>query len=188
MFPSGGSITFDPAGLSSPSVIGLPYTVLRTSDTSARTNNTLTNDDGTGGTLKFTIGTSATETYFVEAFLYFNAANGTMDIKVGWNATGLPASATANWGAQAGVNAVGPNVLSGFAGISTATVPPAITAIGGTVAVGSVTGTNGLGLAGTFFGGGTGGDIVFAWAQNTTDAGNLVLKAGSFLRVTKLRA
>ncbi len=172
---------------------GIPVTVLRTADSAARnsgnTGSTLTNDDATGGTLQFAIGTSATETYFVEAYLYFNAANITMDIKVGWNATSLPAGATANWGMQAGLITIGPNTLGGFMGVSAAATASTIIAIGATLNSGSSAGgTSGLALAGTFFGGGTAGNITFAWAQVTPDAGNLVLTKGSFLRVTRLAA
>lgn len=168
---------------------GIPITVLRTADTSPRTNNTLTNDDATGGTLQFPIGTSTTETYFVEAYLQFNAANATMDIKVGWNATSLPAGATASWGMVAGLNTLGPAPLAGFMGVTVGSAASALVAIGGTMnAASGAAITSGLALAGTFVGGGTAGNIIFAWSQVTTDAGNLILKAGSFLRVTRLRA
>lgn len=175
------------SGLAAPSIIGLPYIALRTADSAARTNNTLANDDAAGGTLQFPITASATALYFVEAFVKFNGANTTMDLKVGWNATALPTGATAEWGALSeGIPAA---AISGYGQVGTGTTPVTFQAIGGTMSFGTSVGTTiGVALAGTFLGGGTAGNIVFAWAQNTTDAGALVLKATSFLRVTLLRA
>jgi hypothetical protein len=176
------------AALTSANVVGGDLVVLRTADSAARnsgnTGTTLTNDDAAGGTLQWAITNSATETYFMQAFLLFNSANATMDVKLGWNATGLPTGATALWGSQPGGAAGVGGYGSGGTGISPVTMIP----IGSTQAFGSGAAvTFGIYLAGVFFGGGNAGNITFAWAQNTADAGNLILKAGSFLSVMQLR-
>ena len=38
------------------------------------------------------------------------------------------------------------------------------------------------------FGGGTAGNVQLQFAQNTSDASNLIVKAGSFMRYTRLVA
>lgn len=161
----------------------VPQIVYRSSDTAARnsgnTGNTLTNDDATGGTLKFTLGGNSTEKFFVEAFLIFNAANTTMDAKVAWS---VPSGATGWHGPlngasnQGGWNSVG-------AGTTSALVSTNLTA---SYSYGSFGGNFGV-VEGLIIGaGGTAGAVTLQWAQNTSDAGDLVLKAGSFLRISRL--
>lgn len=149
------------------------FTVTRTVDSAAKTNNTLAKDD----TLKFTVTGNSTAIYSVEALLLVSAANATMDAKFGWDG---PTGGTASWGLGSGI------LGAGFSANSTASLIVAVLAIGGTQAVGTLNGTSGAYLAGMFFEGGTAGNFTLRWAQNTTDAGNLVLLKGSFLRVRRL--
>jgi hypothetical protein len=153
------------------------FTVMRTSDSAGKQNNTLANDD----TLLFAIGSSSTETYLVEAVLLVSAANTTMDALFGWSG---PSGATASWGGDVG----GSVTSAGFGAPGTASTPVALLAIGGTLAVGTLAGTSGVSLKGIFFGGGSSGNINLQWAQNTTNANDLKLLKGSCIRVTKLRS
>jgi hypothetical protein len=115
----------------------------------------------------------------VQAFLLVNAANVTVDFKAGWSA---PTGATAQWGGSIGQPSAG---VAGFGVPATSGTPTLLNAIGGTQAVATNAGTTGVYLIGIFFDGGTAGNIVLQWAQNTSDAGNLKLLKGSTLQIKR---
>lgn len=127
--------------------------------------------------LLFAIGASATEVWFFEAFLRFNSANVTMDVKMTFAG---PTGATGAWGGEGGGNA------AQWATVAVASSPAAPIALASNLTFGSAAAADFLAhLAGFVFGGGTGGNVTLNWSQNTSDAGNLILKAGSLLRATK---
>lgn len=147
-------------------------TVRRTSDSNAKTNNTLASDD----TLLWAV--AANEVWWVEAALRVNAANATMDAKFGWS---VPAGTTMEWGTVSATNNVG-----GFVSAPVGTTPANIRTQADTNSVGTRGGTSGTLLAGWVFVGATAGNVTLQWAQDTTDAGDLKLLAHSFLRLTRL--
>lgn len=156
--------------------------VARTSDTAARnsgnTGSTLTADD----TLLFGISGVSGDMYHVEIFLIFQTANAAMDAKAAFT---LPAGATyqGGYGFVAG--------SAGFPG------SPASAATYSVTAPLTGTGTPWVWASGTtvtvfargeayITSGGTSGNVVLNWAQNTSDAADLVLKKGAHLRITKV--
>jgi hypothetical protein len=148
--------------------------VAKTADENVAASTVLQSDDE----LLFAIGSSATEIWFFEAFLTVAAPNTAMGAKYGLVG---PAAATALWGLGGGVAATG---KAGFN--ATGTLAAAL-AIGGTTgAMPSLNGTWLVYLAGWVYGGGTPGNVAVQWAQNTSDAGNLTVKKGSYLRAQKI--
>lgn len=154
------------------------YVVSRSGDSNAKNNNTLANDD----TLSFPVpllGKGNGSLWLVEGFLRFTAANATMDILIGWSAlTGT----TMSWGAVGTTS----GTLAGWYETTTASSPAVLLALAGTLGFGSVNGTQGVTIVGHLALGSTPGTVSFMWAQNTTDVGNLVLKANSCFRFTPL--
>jgi len=150
-----------------------PIYVVKTADESLSANAVLQNDDA----LLFAIGASATLVVFYEAWLFFVGANATMDIQFGW--TG-PAGATMLW-APLSDSTTAPVAGWGRRAASQTNQPPVSIATAITGATGAGT-DNVVVYAGLVFGGGTAGNIQLQWAQNTSDAGTLTVKAGSFLR------
>lgn len=172
VFPTGIALT-------SPTGLGVPQVAVVASDvTHAQSNTTLSNITG----LTFTIGASATEVWFFEGFLMVNAASGTPDLKLAVS-TGLPSGATGLWGVSTLLGA-------GFFGAAAAAGAPLVLTSAATsiTGIGTVNGTTGVSYFGFIFGGGTGGAIQSKFAQNTSDASDLIIKAGSFLRFTKIAA
>lgn len=165
-------------GLANLGALGVTRHIVKTADETVTGSTALQNDDE----LLFPVSNSATEIWWFEALLRIIGANVTMDMKVAL--TG-PAGATASWGFLDHAN----TALPGFAPFGTTTAPFALFSIASVQAIGT-SANNFLALhaAGWVFGGGTAGDLALQWAQNTSDAGNLTVKKGSFLRVTKLVA
>lgn len=166
----GTSITWSPTA-------DLPKRAVVASDvTHAQSSTTLS--DVTG--LLIPITASVTERWFFEAYLMVAAANANVDAKWGFT---VPTSTTMQWGALANLNNV-----AGFAPGNSAATPTALASEAGTVAVGTGNLTFGVSLAGFILGGGTAGNAQLQFAQNTSDASNLTVKAGSVLRYTRLAA
>lgn len=153
--------------------VGGQIIVRRSSDSAAKTNNTLANDD----TLKLSV--AANEVWFFEAFLIESAANATMDFKVGWS---VPAGTTMLWGTIGN----GTQITGGYMGIAAGGTPTPMITESGTVSYGSQNGITGHPALGIIAVGGTAGVVNLQWAQDTTDAGNLVLKANAYIRATRL--
>jgi hypothetical protein len=152
----------------------IPHIVRRTANSSAKQNNTLANDD----TLLWAV--AANEIWFFEAYLIATAINTTMDIKFGWS---VPASTTMSWGMQAS------GIASGGTGYGTpvvANAPVAILTAAGTLSSGTFAGTAGYSLAGVVVVSSTAGNVNLQWAQDTTNANDLILNTNSFLRLTRL--
>lgn len=152
-----------------------PQIVMRASDSAARASLIVPADDDT---LLFPV--LANATYFVEAYLRVDAANGTMDIMVGWN---YPASASARWGGNAAIS----SSLGTWQVGAAATVPPALNGISDQPVYGTRTGVSGVSLAGTFTTVATAGTLTLQWSQGTSDLGNLVLSTGSMIRYQRAR-
>lgn len=148
-------------------------TVTRTGDATARTNNTLADDD------ILIVPVKANTTYFIEAYIVATAANATMDIKFGWS---VPASTTMQWGGFGG----GTASIAGYGSQGVATTVVAIKGAANTLSIGTLAGTSGQVLAGNIFTSSTAGNVALQWAQDTTDAGDLKLLKGSVLRLTRL--
>lgn len=145
--------------------------VARTTDSTISASTTLTADS----TLKFAIG--ATEMWFFEGFLLVNAANTTMDMKIGLSG---PASFTASWGNG---DVAGASVNPGFPSVAAASTPLAPLGAAGVVTLGTPAANLVMvHVAGWVTGGGTAGDVALTFAQNTSDAGNLLIKKGSHLK------
>lgn len=122
------------------------------------------------------------ETYFVEAFLFLNAASNSSDFKLGW--TG-PTGASATWGVV--INR-GEGVAGGtWVGVAPANGAQGIVTLADPVAVGSASGTTALAIAGVFTADAThAGNIQFQASQNTSTAeDNKVLK-NSLLRIRRV--
>jgi len=132
---------------------------------------TLTNVTG----LAYSIGSSATEIWLAEWWIIVTATSTTEDIKFGFT---IPAGCTGYWStaAQNGWTGANPTVTP-FNLLSLATTMPL-----GTPASGNV----GYILNAVILGGGTAGAIQLQYAQNTSDAGSLTVKAGSMLRATQV--
>lgn len=132
--------------------------------------------------LAFPIGASSTEMWEFELWLIANSANATMDLKLGVAA--LPSGATALWGIIPGIS-----TLAGWAGQAIGATQAALTAGGTSLPVASAAnGTFGVPAHGVVFGGGTAGNVQFQYAQNTSDGGNLTIKAGTLLKARKVVA
>ncbi len=130
--------------------------------------------------LSLTVTGDSASKYFVEAFLLVDA-NATMDVKLGW--TGSVAGAL-RWAMLNG-DAVTPSWGSLAVGTTGVLSNIATT----TISVGGVTtGTTEMPVscAAYIAEGATSGTIFLRAAQDTSDAGNLVIKAGSFMRITRI--
>lgn len=132
--------------------------------------------------LKFTIGASNTEVWFVECKLLVNAADTLMASLFGWS---FPTGVTMFWGASVGAH---PDLLAGFGAAAPSGASPLDLKIQSATQAYTVnaTGTFGLSLEAIVFGGGTAGNVTLLWSQQTTDAGTLKLRKGSLLRATKV--
>ena len=125
------------------------------------------------------IGASATEIHEFESDLLVSAANGTMDIKLGFT---VPAGCTMLWGSAAGLTSEVP----GFGARNVAGAPLALLAEGGNIAVSTAAGTTGLTIKGRIFGGGTAGIVQPQYAQVVSDGGNLAILKGSSIKQRRL--
>lgn len=120
----------------------------------------------------------ASEVWFVEAWLLLTDANTTADWKFGWTA---PAGATAAWGMLSSVNVAGSLLTAGLAQTPLVTLSLADVAQEGGGGV-----THPTMLAGWFTMGANAGNVQLQAAQNTSNASNNTIEAGSFLRLTRL--
>jgi hypothetical protein len=156
-----------------------PFSVVaRSADSSPLTSQATPQSDDT---LLFAVAGNSTEVWFVECFLIVNTANTAMDIKIGWS---VPTGTTMRWGNGYVAGATG---FAGFYSLGVSTSPTALYSEASTLSLGGIiAGKNFVGPSGFVFSGGTAGNAVLQWAQNTSDAGNLVMEKGSFLRLTKL--
>lgn len=169
---SGQRLEFDGSNVAW-STVGTVQTKVVASNVN-KTNNTL--GDITGLTVP--ISTSATEVWFFEAYLAMTAANTTMDMKFGMT---VPTSTTALWGPIAATTAGGFTQVQSAGGTAIAALDQT-----GTQTFASGNNTVLISLGGFIYGGATAGNVQLQFAQNTTDASNLTVKAGSMLRATKL--
>ena len=154
-------------------------TIMRFSDSAARnsgnTGTTLTADD----TLLFAGSGDSQSVYMVETFLIISAANATMDFKYAWT---IPAGVTGYHGPVSSVSNVG-----GWVSANTGTAVAALTTnFAASYGFGTMIGVSGAYNMALVFMGSTSGNITLTWAQNTSDAGDLKLLTGSFLRITKV--
>lgn len=152
---------------------------MRMVDSSARnsgnTGTTLTADD----TLFFNGAGDSQSVYLAEVFFIISAANATMDFKYAFT---VPTGVTGYHGPGFSVSNQG-GWASGNAGTTAAALT---TSLGGSYGFGTLAGVTGAQAVGLFFMSSTSGAITVTWAQNTSDAGDLKLLKGSFLRVTKV--
>jgi hypothetical protein len=149
--------------------------VRRTSDSAAKTDNTLANDD----TLLWAV--AANEVWFFEGFLLVSAANATMDFKCSWT---VPSGTTMSWGGVGG--AANSSAIGGYQGTTLLSQPNSIGGAASVYQAGTPTGTFGVSIAGIVVVSNTAGNVNLEWAQATTDAGELKLLTNSILIVRKL--
>jgi hypothetical protein len=151
-------------------------TVVRSTDSAARTSSTLADDD----VLTFEADPVAAGVLLVEGFLVVSAANSTMDFKYAWS---IPSGVTGYHGPLTGTS----SNMGGWANVQAGSTPAALHSdLTSAVSLGSFAGITGVTIAALLFVASPGGDVTLQWAQNTTDAGDLILKKGSFLRVSKV--
>lgn len=174
---SGQYLTTDGSTLSWGSLPVYQRVAVVASDVTHTQSNT-TLSDVTG--LAIPVTTSATEVWFFEAYLKVSATTTAVDTKWGFT---VPTSATMSWGTLSAASA-----LTGFVGVATGTTAIALTDQTGTLSLGTLNGTTGIALAGWANGAGNAGNVQLQFAQNTSDASNLTIKAGSFMRYTRLVA
>ena len=169
---TGQSLVYDGSNIAW-STVGTRRTLVVASNIN-KTNNTLADITG----LAVPITTSATETWFFEAFLKMTGANSAMDMKFGMT---VPTSTTATWGPLVKTTAGGFVQIESTGGTAVAALTQSDTQTFATI-----NGTFLVALAGFIYGGGTAGNVQLQFAQNTTDASNLTVVAGSWMRATKL--
>lgn len=136
--------------------------------------------DTTLANVGIAIPVKASAKYFVEVFLRINAANNAMDGKAGFS---VPSGTAMTWGLLSTTNTAGEGSLTAIAAGST---PAVAESQGGDVSFGTVNGNTLLSLAGFIDVSSTAGDVNVKVAQNTSDAGQLTVKAASFARLTRL--
>lgn len=163
-----------PAGIGAVASADRPSAVLASNLTAINTQTTLQSITG----LQLAISASATEIWLVKWWLLIQAANATMDFKWGLS---VPTACTAKGGST--TSAVG-----GWAMPVPATGGTVLLTQATTGAEGTANGAQGLLIAYIVFGGGTAGNVIPQYAQNTSDAGNLQILAGSAMEATKLAA
>ena len=143
----------------------------KSGDETVNNSTTLQNDDH----LSFAI--AASEVWAFDMFLYFTIAS--LDPGMKYLFT-LPASCTGTWGAIADLT----NNIEG----SSATTPTMFWAVVATTLAFAPAGkTSSLHrVSGVFINSTNAGTVQFQWAQNSATASNLTLKAGSWMRLTRL--
>lgn len=148
--------------------------VRRTTDSTARASTTtLVADD------QLVLPVVANGIYEVTVNLLVGAANAVMDAKVGF--TG-PAGAAFTWGASGTPN----NNAAGYGIATLANSPAVMKTISDSQAFGTAAGTQGAGFVGVLVVSSTAGNLTVTWAQNTSDAGNLQMMAGSYIKAVKI--
>lgn len=128
-----------------------------------RTNNTLTNDT------ELFVPVVATGVYLLESHIVQNSGT-TPDFKVGWT---FPTGLTMSWRCIA-VDTTSAIVSTG--GFDQTTV----------VSFGGIAGDAHISLYGTVTAGANAGTLQLQWAQNTTNASNTIVRAGSTLWLTRI--
>jgi hypothetical protein len=151
----------------------IPSFVRKSADEVVTNSTTLQNDDHLVWTL------AASERWFFQGWLFVNADNATMDIKLGWS---FPSGATMKWGGLV----AGSTTLGGFGAWADTVSGQAIMTIGQTLAIGTRAGTVGVAIAGVVVCAATPGALNLQWAQNTADAGNLTVQTDSLLQLTRI--
>ena len=148
-------------------------------DATAITSQTTLQNSG----LSIPISSTGTQIWSIEIRLIVSAANGTMDLKVGWHT--IPSGTTGLWGST---TAGGGGIGWSAAVTTTAAANPldSLTAARNTGT--SAGGTRGYTWSGIVYGGGTAGNLIFGYAQDVSDAGALQLLKGSHIRATRLAA
>jgi len=127
------------------------------------------------------ISASATERWRVTYFLFVEAANNAMDLKLGFTA---PAGASGRWGAYSAAGAL----TGGWAPTVVGTTPAPILPLGTALEFGTRAGVIGIPVTAVIKGGGTAGNLQIQYAQNTEDAGALSILDGSVLEAVKVAA
>lgn len=162
------------SGPGSPGTIGGPALIVRrTSDSSAKQNNTPADDD----TLLWT--TPANAVWRFHAYLLISAASATMDFKLGLT---VPSGTSASFG----VVGTSGTTTTGWWAPGTAGTPGTLAAESGTVTTGTLNGTIGVIFAGIVVASSTAGIVNLKWSQNSTEAADLKLLTQSFLEVVRL--
>lgn len=128
--------------------------------------------------LGLAIGPSSTERWRVTWWLLVNAANTTMDLKLAFS---VPTGCALRWGG-AGLS----TEIASWGARGTAQTPIALLATGENLLVGTFAGTFGVMVTALVTGGGTAGTVQPRYAQNTSDAGNLQILAGSVMEAVKV--
>jgi hypothetical protein len=124
---------------------------------------------------------TGTEIYEVQANLWLFTANSAMDGKFGWSIVGSP---TGSWGWKDHAS----GAIQGFGPQAVASGPLALATLGTALSFGSPGGAE-FGLeAKARIVNPSAGLIKAQIAQNTSDAGNFIVRAGSHLIVRKLQA
>lgn len=172
-----GAITATISGVEPEDATGASPTPLqifafKTADES-RTNNTFADDTD----LRFPV--RAGEYWRFTALLLFKGANATMDAKFQFT---LPASATARWD----VESPSGSQTSGLSVPTVSGTPTAIRTDASTLSVGTNNVDQGVVIEGLVTVGGTAGNVVLQWAQNTTNGSNLTLYKGSVIIARKV--
>lgn len=151
-----------------------PQYTRRTGDRAAITNNTMVDE----GVLKFTADVNAA--YHYRGILFVTESSSAADFRYGWN---LPASASFNGGgpgadpAMPATSNIGSTAWAGVLNASGATLGYGVDSSGGVTM---------MPIEGTVLTAGTAGVCNLQVAQITTTAVNLLIKAGSFLRVERM--
>ena len=153
--------------------------VVKAADESVTNSSTLQSDDE----LFFAIGSSATEVWFFEMFLWVECSDANTEFDCAFIG---PAAATARLGGGSGT---GTSAFSGFAQMGGGTAPSSLQGFSGTemrfptIASGIL----GYQLQGWVMGGGTAGNVTLQWAQGSATPGvALTVKEHSFLRALKV--
>jgi hypothetical protein len=165
-------------GLARQSGLFVPQFGIVASDVTHTQSNTALSD-ATG--LKVTIGSSATEVWLAELFVRFGGPSAQM-LKVGWS---FPSGATIVWGV---VSPGGSNTIAGFGATASGTTPTTALVQTDTPAYGLSATTTLFAWYAWIYGGGTGGDVQFRFAQNVSTASDLKVKASSVGRFTQIAA
>lgn len=139
-----------------------------TSDVTKISSTTLGNITG------LAVAVEANAVYAIEAFVEYNSGV-TPDIKFGWT---YPASATIKWAGWGVPTSGSSRVGSIDTGVTTEAVALPFT--------GDAGGNPSVRIVGTITTAGTAGTLQATFAQNTSDATNTVVKAGAWLKLTRL--
>jgi hypothetical protein len=155
-----------------PTINGQPtwIQVIKATDESRSANDTLTDD----ATLKFTV---AANTKYRFRFRVFYTTDTDADFKLQAAGPAAPTMITYTLIAFAPGSGIGGGSIAGAIALTQGTafgVPLALTETGGSV-------DGAIHVDGILHNGANAGTVVFQWAQNTSDAGGTIVRAGSYL-------